>query len=123
MIGALFLFGIIGFAIWALGNVWRGNFGGLPWLGFGGGSYTIKSKITFDNSADAQLLENINHDPIKQRLQTATHSKPMKPKRQKPDWWRFLTEESIGSLLEKHRRKKASSDARKNTPGKYSNKT
>lgn len=114
IIGVLFLFGIIGFAVWAFGNIWRGNFGSLPWLGFGGGSYTIKGKITFTDDADVQHQESVDYDPMKQPVRVASHSKPKSPKKQKPEWWSFLTEESIGSLLEKRRKKKAEAEARKN---------
>lgn len=114
--GVLFLLGIIGFAVWTFGNLWRGNFGSLPWLGFGGGSYTIKGKITFNDDANIRHQENVDYDPMKQPLRVAPHSKPKKPKKPKPEWWRFLTEESIGSLLEKRRRKKAEAEGRKNNP-------
>lgn len=39
-----------------------------------------------------------------------------KPRKVKPEWWRFLTEESIGSLLEKRKQKKKDADARANDP-------
>lgn len=116
ILGVLFILGIIGFAVWMFGNLWKGNFGSLPWLGFGGGSYTIKGKITFTNDADVQHQESVDYDPMKQPVRVASHSKPKRPKKQKPEWWRFLTEESIGSLLEKRRKKKAEADARKNDP-------
>lgn len=116
ILGVLFILGIIGFAVWMFGNLWKGNFGSLPWLGFGGGSYTIKGKITFTNDADVQHQESVDYDPMKQPVRVASHSKPKRPKKQKPEWWRFLTEESIGSLLEKRRKKKAEAEACKNDP-------
>ncbi|MCM1071815.1 MAG: hypothetical protein NC210_04990 [[Clostridium] fimetarium] len=39
-----------------------------------------------------------------------------KLKKTKPEWWRFLTEESIGSLLTRRSQKKAEAEARKNDP-------
>lgn len=116
ILGVLFILGIIGFSVWMFGNLWRGNFGSLPWLGFGGGSYTIKGKITINHDAEMCHQDSIDYDLMNQPLRVAPIQKPKKAKKQKPEWWRFLTEESIGSLLEKRRKKKAEDDARKNDP-------
>lgn len=57
-----------------------------------------------------------NYDPMKIGARVAPRPKPKKAKKPKPEWWRFLTEESIGSLLEKRRQKKAEAEACKNDP-------
>lgn len=62
------------------------------------------------------LIVNDKYDPMKVGLRVAPHPKPKKAKTPKPEWWRFLTEESIGSLLEKRRLKKAEAEALKNDP-------
>lgn len=59
---------------------------------------------------------NDDYDPMKAGIRVAPHPKPKKAKKPKPEWWRFLTEESIGSLLEKRRLKKAEAEAHKNDP-------
>lgn len=122
IIGAGMLLGIIGFIIMMIQFAWaaaNGRVSGfLPWMPWlGGGSYRIKGKITF-NGDDVQHQEVENYDPMKQPLRATRHSKPKKSKRkkQKREWWRFLTEESIGSLLEKRRKKKAEAEARKSDP-------
>lgn len=61
-------------------------------------------------------IVNDDYDPMKIGVHVAPRPKPKKPKRAKPEWWRFITEESIGSLLEKRRQKKAESEARMNDP-------
>lgn len=61
-------------------------------------------------------IVNDDYDPMKIGVRVAPRPKPKKPKRAKPEWWRFLTEESIGSLLEKRRKKKAEAESRKNDP-------
>lgn len=58
-------------------------------------------------------LRNEDHRLTKGNTRAASHDKG---KKAKPEWWRFLTEESIGSLLEKRRRKKAEGEACKNDP-------
>lgn len=123
IIGAGMLLGIIGFFLWMLSIIYSRNpFGGLylpwmPWLG-GGGNYTIKGKITINGEEKVPQETSADYDPMKQPLRVAPHSKPRMPKKkkQKPEWWRFLTEESIGSLLEKRRQRKAEAEARKSDP-------
>jgi hypothetical protein len=56
-----------------------------------------------------------DYDSIRMRGCGTPHPKPRKVKKPKPEWWRFLTEESIGSLLEKRKRRKEAK-ARANDP-------
>lgn len=123
IIGAGMLLGIIGFFLWMLSIIFSRNpFGGLylpwmPWLG-GGGNYTIKCKITINGKGEVPQETSTDYNPMNQPLRIAPHHKPKltKKKKQKPEWWRFLTEESIGSLLEKRRKRKAEAEARKTDP-------
>lgn len=120
IIGAGMLLGLIGFIIMMIQFAWAAANGGvsgfLLWMPLlGVGSDRIKGKITF-NGADVQNQEAENCDPMKQPLRVAHHSMPKKPMKKKPEWWRFLTEESFGSLLEKRHRKKAEDEARKCDP-------
>lgn len=117
LIGVGMIFGIVSFFGWMFVSMWKGNFGGLPWLGGFSGSYTIKGKITFVDKDEVTAIPTNpdTYDPMKQPLRVAPHPKPRKPKKPKPEWWRFLTEESIGSLLEKRSQRKAAK-ARKSDP-------
>lgn len=117
------LLGIIGFFLWMLSIIFSRNpFGGLylpwmPWLG-GGSNYTIKGKITINGKGEVPQESSTNYDPMNQPLRVAPHSKQEMPKskKTKPEWWRFLTEESIGSLLEKRLKNKAETESRKSDP-------
>lgn len=126
IIGAGIILGLIGFIIMLIQFAWAAANGKasvyLPWLPWlGSGSYTIKGKITINNDEDVQHQDSIKFDPMKQPMRIAPRPKPKKPKKQKPEWWHFLTEESIGSLIEKRRKKKAEADVRKNDPWQNSN--
>lgn len=59
---------------------------------------------------------NDGYDLMKTGICVAPRPKPKKAKKPKPEWWRFLTEESIGSLLERRKLKKVEAEARKNDP-------
>lgn len=106
------LLGLIVFIVRLIVAAFRGEFYcDLPWLPWlGGGNYTIKGQITIKEQNENALSHadaTDNYDPMKIGLRVAPHTKPQKQKRHrpKPEWWRFLTEESIGSLLEKRRQK------------------
>ncbi|MCM1065945.1 MAG: hypothetical protein NC418_00035 [Muribaculaceae bacterium] len=50
------------------------------------------------------------------RIVPVRSAKP-KPRRvRKPKWWRFLTEETLGTIMERRRRKEAEAKARENDP-------
>ena len=68
------------------------------------------------DNADKTLAEIDKYHPIPTEHSVSPRIKPQKPKRRKPEWWRFLTEESIGSLLKKRRQRKKEAKARANDP-------
>lgn len=75
----------------------------------------IRRAQQMDNG-DKTLAEIDKYHPIPTEHSVSPCIKPQKPKRRKPEWWRFLTEESIGSLLKKRRQRKKEAKARANDP-------
>lgn len=121
------ILGLIGFIVmliqfaWAVANGKASFFcPWMPWLG--GGCYTIKGKINIYGKDEVPQEASADYDPMNQPLRVAPHSKPKMPKKKKPkpEWWRFLTEESIGSLLKKRRqRKNRSRGSQKRSVARY----
>lgn len=117
--GGLFL-GLIIFIIWMFVAMFRGDFYHcwLPWMPWSGGSYKITGTISFENQPGSKtpdheqtrLPQPAETKDIFLKIRQVPHPAPkkVKQKRVKPEWWCFLTEESIGSLLEKRQQRKAS---------------
>lgn len=113
IIGSGLFLGLIGFIVWMLVAIFRGDIYHcwLPWNPWMcGGSYKITGKITF---GDSEKENNCNQIPenndLRLKVKVVPHRAPKKVRQsnRKPEWWRFLTEESIATLLEKRRRRKA----------------
>ncbi len=105
----LFL-GLIGFIVWVLVAIFRGDIYHcwLPWLPWmGGGSYKITGKISFGDSEKKNCNQIQETSDPKVKVEPYRAPKKVRQSNSKPEWWRFLTEESIATLLEKHRRRKA----------------
>lgn len=113
IIGSGLFLGLIGFIVWMFVAIFRGDIYHcwLPWNPWMcGGSYKITGKITFGDSEKAKNCNQIpeNNDPwLKVKVVPHRAPKKVRQSNRKPEWWRFLTEESIATLLEKRRRRKA----------------
>lgn len=113
IIGSGLFLGLIGFIVWVLVAIFRGDIYHcwLPWMPWmGGGSYKITGKITFGDSEkkkNCNQIQEISDQWLKVKVVPHRAPKKVRQSNRKPEWWRFLTEESIATLLEKHRRRKA----------------
>ena len=113
IIGSGLFLGLIGFIVWILVAIFRGDIYHcwLPWNPWMcAGSYKITGKITFGDSEKAKNCNQIpENSDSRLKVKVVPHRAPKKVRQsnRKPEWWRFLTEESIATLLEKRRRRKA----------------
>ena len=84
----------------------------------GGGSYKITGKITFGDSEkkNCNQIQETSDPWLKVKVEPHRAPKKVRQSNRKPEWWRFLTEESIATLLEKHRRRKAMVKNEQNEP-------